>query len=174
MDKESGEVVSRRIDLRMDDVNLWTSTLPHEVTHVVLAGHFGKHKHLPRWADEGIAVLSEARARPGLYMQMLPDARREARLMRVKIMLTLDDYPEASQVPLFYAQSISLVDFLVKKAGPVKLTQFIREGLARGYEPAMKKYYGYATFAEMEQDWLQSAFTPSVAKAPIVREKRSP
>jgi hypothetical protein len=172
MDPKTGEIASRRIDLRLDDVNLWTSTLPHEVTHVVLAGHFGKNQHLPRWADEGLAVLSEARARPALYTQMLPDARREAQLFRVEVLIKLDDYPDAKKVPLFYAQSISLVDFLVKKAGPVTFTKFIREGLASGYEPAMKKHYGYATFAEMEQDWLQSAFTPSVAKAPIVREKR--
>lgn len=172
MDDKTGEVVSRRIDLRMDDVNLWSSTLPHEVTHVILAGHFGKNQHLPRWADEGIAVLSEARARPGLYTQMLPAARREDKLFRVDVLLRLDDYPDASRVALFYAQSISLVDFLVKKSGPVTLTRFIRDGLSSGYEPAMKKHYGYASFKEMEQDWLQGTFADSVAKAPVARESR--
>jgi len=31
--------------------------LPHEVTHAVLMLHFGRP--IPRWADEGAAVLAE-------------------------------------------------------------------------------------------------------------------
>jgi len=107
-----GDKFVRRIDLRMDDPNIWLSTLPHETTHVVLAGQFGKH-HLPRWADEGIAVLSESRERPGMHTRILPSARREGPLFRVELLMKLDDYPDAKRVPLFYAQSISLVEFLV-------------------------------------------------------------
>ncbi len=167
---DGGKVASRRIDLRMDDANIWLSTLPHEATHVVLAGQFGKH-HMPRWADEGIAVLSESRERPALHTQLLPGARREGQLFRVETLIKLDDYPDAKRVPLFYAQSISLVEFLVKRGGPVVLTRFIRDGLEAGHEAALKKHYGYSSFAELEEEWYQHAFAAdSVAKAAISRK----
>jgi hypothetical protein len=166
---KDGKVVSRRIDLRMDDPNLWLSTLPHEATHVILAGHFGLH-HLPRWADEGIAVLSESRERPRMHTQILPNARREGQLFRLETLIKLDDYPDARRVPIFYAQSVALVEFLVKRGGPVVLTRFIRDGLDSGHESALKKHYGYSSFAELEQEWLQDTFSASVAKANVTRK----
>jgi hypothetical protein len=39
-----------------------TSALPHELTHVVLAEKFTR-KQIPRWANEGMAILSEPAAR---------------------------------------------------------------------------------------------------------------
>ena len=51
-------VLSRRMNLRADNPLLLTATLPHEVTHIVLADVFVVQQ-IPRWADEGIAVLAE-------------------------------------------------------------------------------------------------------------------
>ena len=54
-------VLSRRIDLHCGDVpNLLAAVLPHETTHVTLAGQFGD-RPVARWADEGMAVLTEPR-----------------------------------------------------------------------------------------------------------------
>jgi hypothetical protein len=157
-----GRVTLRRVDLRLDDANVLTATLPHETTHVVLAGQFGKH-HVPRWADEGMAVLSESRERVGLHVRNLPAFRREGKLLRVETLLKLEDYPDAERITPFYAQSVSLVEFLVAKKGPVTLTRFIRDGLEGGYEKALTTHYGFATFAELEQEWLQHAFGEAVA-----------
>ncbi|MGL4552354.1 MAG: hypothetical protein ACRC33_14335, partial [Gemmataceae bacterium] len=118
-----GRVTARRVDLRMDDPNVFGATLPHEATHVVLAGQFGKH-HVPRWADEGMAVLSESRERVGQHVRNLPAFRREGKLFRVETMLKLEDYPDAERITPFYAQSVSLVEFLVAKKGAVTLTRF--------------------------------------------------
>src|SRR5262249_71536 len=58
--KAQGKAVTgRRIDLHADDVNLFGCVLPHETTHVVLGDLFAGVP-LPRWADEGMAVLSES------------------------------------------------------------------------------------------------------------------
>ena len=51
-------VVARRMNLRADHPLLVTAILPHEVTHVVLADLFTTQQ-IPRWADEGLAVLAE-------------------------------------------------------------------------------------------------------------------
>src|SRR5437868_7452220 len=58
--REGGTILSRRIHLRVDDVNLLTRVLPHETTHLVLADRF-TGRDLPRWADEGMATLAEPR-----------------------------------------------------------------------------------------------------------------
>ena len=58
----------------------------------------------------------------------------------------------------FYAESVSLVEFLVKEKGPLVFTQFVREGRKIGYEPALQKHYGYRDFADFEQRWTQFAF----------------
>src|SRR5258708_7520884 len=43
--------------------------LPHEVAHTVLAAHF--HGPIPRWADEGIAILSESESERKRQDQLL-------------------------------------------------------------------------------------------------------
>ena len=45
--------------------------LPHEATHVVLAGQFGDQP-VPRWADEGMAVLTEPRDKIDRHLRNLP------------------------------------------------------------------------------------------------------
>ena len=49
-----------RTNLRADHPQVLTAILPHEVTHVVLADLFTTQQ-IPRWADEGMAVLAEPR-----------------------------------------------------------------------------------------------------------------
>jgi len=53
----------------------------------------------------------------------------------------------------------------------VTLTHFIRDGLEAGHEAALKKHYGFASFAELEEEWLRHAFADSVAKAAVSRKR---
>ena len=53
-----GRVAERRIDLRSDAEDWLSDTLPHELTHVVLADRFTERR-IPAWADEGISMLAE-------------------------------------------------------------------------------------------------------------------
>jgi hypothetical protein len=69
-----------------------------------------------------------------------------------------DNYPDPQLMDAFYAESVSLVEFLVKEKGPLVFTQFVREGRKIGYEAALQKYYGYRDFADFEQRWSQFAF----------------
>ena len=61
MVSNGNRVTARRTNLRADHPQLLTAILPHEVTHVVLADLFTTQQ-IPRWADEGIAVLAEPTA----------------------------------------------------------------------------------------------------------------
>jgi hypothetical protein len=166
---ESGRVVSRRIDLHCDNPNMLLAVLPHETTHTVLAGNFGD-KPVPRWVDEGVAVLTEPRDKVELHLRNLPRHRQERQLFPVSQLMQMNDYPEPRAVGPFYAESVSLVEFLASQKEPQVFTQFVREGMRTGYEAALQRYYGYQSFNDLEARWVQHAFgeggaSPGVALA---------
>jgi tetratricopeptide (TPR) repeat protein len=155
-DPSSGRVVARRMDMHCDNPNMLEAVLPHETTHVVLAGQFGNHQ-VPRWADEGMAVLTEPADKVDLHRRNLARCQREGQLLAVKELMQLNDYPEPRQIGAFYAQSVSLVDYLSALHGPQVFSQFVRDGLRDGYEAAMRRHYGYRDFAELQERWGQQA-----------------
>jgi hypothetical protein len=162
--REGGRILRRRVDLHCDDPNMLTGVLPHETTHVILAGRFGSHD-VPRWADEGMAVLSEPRERIELHLKNLPMHRREGTLFGVGQLMRMSDYPEPRFVGPFYAQSVALVEFLSRRKDGATFTRFLRDGLDGGYEPALRKHYGINGFAELQRLWDEHAFGAGVAAA---------
>jgi hypothetical protein len=150
-------IVSRRIDVHCDDANLFVGVLPHETTHVVLAGRFGP-RQLPHWADEGMAVLSEPRERIDLHLHNLPQHRASGEVFPVAELMQMDQYPDGKRIGAFYAQSVSLVEFLSKEKGQPVFAQFMRDGLQGGFEPALQKYYDIRGFDDLQQRWQHYAF----------------
>jgi hypothetical protein len=154
---QGGPIIGRRIDLHCDDPNMLTGVLPHETTHVVLAWKF-EPTPLPRWADEGMAVLTEPRDRIEMHLRNLPMHSREGQLFPVGNLMRMPQYPEPRLVGAFYAESVSLVEYLSARRGPQVFAQFLREGMRSGYEPALQRYYGINSFDELEKGWYQYAF----------------
>ena len=148
---EGERVLWRRIDVHCEDRNVLAAVLPHEVTHAVLAGRFGGHA-VPRWADEGMAVLSEPRDRVEGHLAHLARFYREGRVFSPRDLLRLTDYPAPQDWGVFYAESVSLVDFLARAQGPRTFTRFLRDGLRDGYEAALRRHYGW-DFDDLEQHW---------------------
>lgn len=170
---DGGRVTRRQMDLHCDNpTKLLLAILPHETAHVVLAGQFGE-RQIPRWADEGVAVLSEPRERIERHLRTLPSCSRNGLLFHVRDLMELTDYPEPQLVTAFYAQSVSLVEFLANEKGPQVFAQFLRDALIDGYTEALKRHYGYRTFDELERKWSQHALAaaPAVASKPA-REAR--
>jgi hypothetical protein len=159
---DGGRVLGRRIDLHCDDAGILDGVLPHEATHVVLAGNFGTQP-IPRWADEGIAVLTEPRDKIDRHLRNLPRHRDDRQLFALRQLMQMSDYPEATRVGAFYAQSVSLVEFLSKERDAQVFTQFVRDGLRSGWETALQRHYGYRGFDELEQRWYRAAFTEQAA-----------
>jgi tetratricopeptide (TPR) repeat protein len=149
----SGRVTARRLDLRMDIAGMMDAVLPHEATHVVLAGMFDSF-HVPRWADEGIAVLSEPDAKIDQHRRNLLKNHKEGHLFGLKELMELKDYPQPRRIGAFYAQSVVLVEFLTQKNGPKVFTDFVKDGLRHGYETALQRHYNM-TFTQLDQAWQQ-------------------
>lgn len=156
---EAGRVISRRIDLHCDDVEkMLVCVLPHETTHVVLAGQFGG-KQIPRWADEGMAILSEPSHRVDKHLTYLENSPH---LFAVADLMQLTSYPEREYLSAFYAQSVSVVEFLASEKGPEVFTRFLREAMKDGYEASLLRHYGYH-LDDLQFKWSRRALA---AKAP--------
>jgi hypothetical protein len=151
-----GHALSRSIHLHGNNAELVRAILPHEVTHAVLAGHFGHH--VPRWADEGMAVLNEPRDRIAAHLRDLPRWREDRQLFALHDLVAMQDYPSPRQMGAFYSQSVSLTEFLSKEKGTQMFSRFVREGQQRGYDAALKHCYGW-DFDELEERWEKYAFT---------------
>jgi tetratricopeptide (TPR) repeat protein len=150
--ENGGRVLDRRIDLHCDVPDMIQAVLPHEATHVVLAGNFGD-KPVPRWADEGIAILTEPREKIDRHLHNIPRHAQERQLFRIRELVNMGDYPQPARVGAFYAQSVGLCEFLAKERGPQVLVAFVRDGLRNGYDASLQKHYGYKSFDELEQKW---------------------
>jgi hypothetical protein len=156
---DSGRIVGRQIDLRCDAQGLLNGPLPHETTHQVLADQFGGGT-VPRWADEGMALLSESRDRIDQHLRLLPRYQQDMQLLTMRQLLQLNDYPERRYLNAFYAQSASVVEFLIKlkpENGPSTFLQFVLEAGRYGPETALKRVYNIQDFNQLEQSWQRYA-----------------
>jgi hypothetical protein len=155
---ERGRLIAPRIDLHCDDANMLTAILPHETTHVVLAAQFGE---LPRWADEGMAVLTEPADKVERHLSNLSRCRQDGQIFRLQDLMQLDNYPQNPRyISAFYAQSVSLVDYLTSLRGPQEFGLFMHDGMRYGYEKALQRHYQISGFADLERRWsVQSGRT---------------
>jgi hypothetical protein len=162
MPMEGDRVISRRIDVHCDDPNMCIGVLPHEVTHVVLAGRFPAA--LPRWADEGMAVLSEPRERIERHLRNLPMHAEQRQLFPVGQLMMFDkQYPDPQLIGPFYAQSVSLVEYLSQLRGPQVFARFMADAMRGNYEEALRKHYSMQSFQELDAAWQQHTFRDGTA-----------
>jgi hypothetical protein len=168
MQSDGQRVVARRTNLRADHPQLLTAILPHEVTHVVLADLF-TFQQIPRWADEGIAVLAEPRAEQERRIAELDEPLRTGRVFELDKLMAMD-YPRANDWPLYYAQSVSLTRFLVEQGTPEQFVEFVRLMHAKGIAPALRAAYRIHGFDELQERWLEHAKAQLVPIKEVQRE----
>jgi hypothetical protein len=170
--QDEGRVVSRCIHLHGPRAMLISGVLPHEVTHAVLAGHFGGDS-VPRWADEGMAILAETKSRIDLHLRHLPRWRDDDLLFRMQDLVQMREYPEPRMIGAFYAQSVSLVEFLSSQKGAKRFADFVRDGEREGYAASLRRHYGWS-FAELDRRWQRHAFAqPRMVETTTTSEPRS-
>jgi hypothetical protein len=155
MSSNGVRVLVRRMNLRADNPLLLTTTLPHEVTHVVLADLFVA-KTIPRWADEGLAVLAEPVNELRLRQSDLKGPLDTGHVFEAGRLMAMD-YPEPNDWRLFYAQSVSLTQFLVEQGPPERFIRFVRDCQRVGTETALRDVYQIEGLAALQERWLDYA-----------------
>lgn len=135
------------------------NTIIHELTHV-LVGHFAFSciGALPAWLNEGLAMFSEGGLSAGMQSQ-LDGAVRGNSLQSIRSMSGgFSEIPE--RATLAYAQSYSVVKFMIETYGQENLIQFLvalRD--AKPVDAALHEVYGLDTEG-LEDAWRASLGLP--------------
>jgi hypothetical protein len=148
-------IIARRVNLRADHPQLIAAILPHEITHVVLADLFTQQQ-IPRWADEGMAVLSEPLSEQLSRAADLTGPLSEGRVFRLNELMAID-YPSAEAWALYYAQSVSVTQFLVEQGTPEQFVRFVRGAQRQGIEQSLREVYHIGGYPELENRWQSFA-----------------
>lgn len=158
-------VTSIKMEIRGDAKQLLNSVLPHEVTHTVLANHFGRP--VPRWADEGGSVLSENDEERFNHDVRCRELLNAGRGIKLGVLFRMTEYPR--DMIVLYAQGYSVSAYLVQrggggKDGRMKLLQFLGQGMSgntpESWNAACARVYGIDSVNAMEEAWLTALKTP--------------
>jgi hypothetical protein len=166
IDQQHGRIRQRRIDVRTTDAQWQVTALPHEMTHVVISDRFVGQR-LPRWADEGLAILADPAQKQEGHLRDFQRAVAGRNTFRVVELLAMEEYPAAHRWAAFYGQSASLAQFLVRRGTPEQFVNFLHSSLEKGYETALRDTYRIASVAELERAWNSDLTAARAAGAPV-------
>ena len=130
--------------------------LPHELTHIIFRDYTGKNNTVPVWFNEGLATYQELARRWG-SKKTVQDAIANNKYLTLTQLFNISLFAGADRetVNLFYAESSSLVAFLIERFGKARfksLCEDLRNGSS--FEEAFLDNYPYKNFLEFEKAWL--------------------
>lgn len=150
-----GQITRRRLDLLVDAQGR-IPALSHELTHVVLADRFPSGK-IPPWFDEGAALLADSPEKQAMHRADYDTEARAGRALQLDQLMARDLSLTAEQVPVFYGQSLAVVEFLLQRGPPETLTRFVELSLVHDCDHAVRTCYAFDDLAELEHAWQQHA-----------------
>ena len=147
------------IGVSTDDLDWGKRAIAHELTHLVIHQvTLNPYSDLPVWLDEGLAMHSEGSLEPVLQ-DYLNGAIAQDRLISVRS-LSSPFSAYAGEAALSYAQSYSLVEFLISSYGREKMFELLstfKEGAT--YDGALERVYGF-DIDGLDEQW-RAWLTPS-------------
>ena len=158
-DSDSALFQSRIIVTFRQQENFFDGLLPHEISHLILRDFLGLKTDIPIWFDEGVAQLEEKNKSDSArqYMQMLVEAENQ---IPFSLLLKWDVRGESDpqKVSIFYVQSLSVVEFMIRKYGSSAfgiLCRSIRDGM--DFEGALHKAYPrtISSAGKLEEKWIK-------------------
>ncbi|MCA9666322.1 MAG: hypothetical protein KC503_12065 [Myxococcales bacterium] len=146
-----GRILTCRINLTADDHHLLDATLPHEITHIVLGQLVGRR--VPLWANEGAATRAERAARRHAHRRALVRrALASGRAYALADLFRIHIYPASAwQRRVFYAQSFTVVDLLLRLGGHARFLRLLRAAHDSGWSRALSSVYGLTSLQQLEQ-----------------------
>lgn len=166
-DVQGVRVLVRKLDVSQDDPWLLSATLPHEVTHLLIADH-NRSGGMPLVIDEGLAVLAEPPARQVMYQRLRP-----AEPPAVAGLLAVEQVP--APVDEFYAVARALAAWLGERClGQAEEPgQAVVAAFGAGVPAAWWRVCGFASLEAAEENWRQWYVTdrprPAMSVAEIAR-----
>ncbi|MCK5797223.1 MAG: hypothetical protein KAI47_08575 [Deltaproteobacteria bacterium] len=171
-----GLMLKRQINLASTDRYLLINTLPHEMSHVVLAGLL-PNVSLPLWANEGLATLWESRASRRGRGATIALALALGRAFPLHRLLMMARYPTTRRnKAIYYAQAMSLVEVFLQMADREVFLAFLAEISPSNYlhqrttswatiAGALAKHYAITDLSILEARWSRWVRARSLASA---------
>jgi len=142
--------------------------LVHELTHLVVhQATFSPYGQLPLWLDEGLAMYNEGELDPQ-YRARLEEAVQEDELISVRSLCSPFS-AEREKALLSYAQSYSLVEYLLDNYGQYRmldLLTLLKEGAT--YDEALTEVYGF-DIEGLDTNW-RATLTSQIVVASKTRQ----
>jgi hypothetical protein len=142
--------------------------IAHELTHLVTHQMtFNPYNEIPVWLEEGIAMFNEGPMQT-TFSSQLKNAISTNKLISLQTLSSpFSAYAEQSY--LSYAESYSVIDYLIRTYGKDKMFQLLdtfRQGST--YDGALNKVYGIDT------EGLNAQWQKSIASPAKTTEERQP
>jgi hypothetical protein len=149
-----GKTVPVGIQIQGPPDRLLEYVLPHELTHAVLVSALGEA--MPRWADEGAAMLSESESQKHRQTLVAKQIVDSGEMIPVRQLLQMAEYPESkSRLHAFYAQSLTLTEFLIARGGRAQFLKFVQEGQSESWDVALSRHYPWDNVEALEGAWSE-------------------
>lgn len=139
-----------------DALGFFDSVLPHEMGHIIFREFVGFDNYaVPVWLDEGVASYQENLKR-SLAKEIVKQALQEGTFMDWEELSGFN--PQSSQdaqsVTIFYAESASIIEFLIKEFGSdnfVLFCQNLRD--KKDLDRALRSVYSFGDVKGLQQAW---------------------
>lgn len=159
-----GRVTKRRVDLLAVDPARGLAAAPHELVHVLFVDAFPTTPP-PKWAEEGLALSFDTEDKRARHRRDLKLAFESHSTLPVARLLADAQYPAAARRAAFYAQSLSLVEYLMQQGPPDEFVRFVKLTTNRGATHALHDVYHLAP-AELERKWRLYATSTKLTSLP--------
>jgi len=134
------------------------STLPHELGHIIFREFIGFKAQVPGWFEEGVAMYQEKAKRWGAN-QAVKEAMESGNFIPLEDLTHLRLYRNTDQrvVLLFYAESASIVFYLIQELGQYRFMRFCRKLKEGGpFEWALDSVYvRFKNIEELNKSWVK-------------------
>lgn len=148
---------NREIYGYVDMEDFFDVILPHELAHIIFREFIGYKKKLPLWFDEGVASYMEKKNRQERLL-ISKVIMQQTRFMDLE-MLTTMKRSTILMPEIFYAESASVIEFLLKTYSKESFVEFCRalRDLRddQDWQIALKKVYRLKDVAELNNAWIK-------------------
>lgn len=133
------------------------STLPHELGHIIFREFIGFKAQVPLWFEEGIAMYQEKARRWGANDAVREAIKNKSFLSLSELnLISLNSSSSKDLVNLFYAESASIVYYMIKELGQQRFVLFckkLEDGMP--FEWALHTIYlRFKTYDDLNKTWV--------------------
>ena len=140
----------------LNEKGVFDTVLLHEMGHIIFREFVGfDNMSIPLWLDEGVASYQESGRRQIMEI-LIKQAIKNNSLMDLEKLSSIDIgiLQDASSINLFYAESLSVIDYLIKEFGSDNFVLFC-QGLRdkKDLEGAIRYAYPFSDMKELNLAW---------------------